>query len=79
MLTLSLDSLHIDRHLALVKIDAEGHEAFVMAGMRELIDVHQPVLIVETDSEELVADILSSGYSQERMPNSPNVLFVPAK
>lgn len=79
VLTLSLNSLRIDQRLDLVKIDAEGHEAFVMAGIKELIEVHQPVLIVETDSEEVVADIVSLGYRQERLLDSPNVLFTPSQ
>ena len=33
VLTMSLDSLCMNQHIALVKLDAEGHEAFVLAGM----------------------------------------------
>lgn len=77
MLTISLDALRIDRRVSLVKIDTEGHEAFVLAGMRKLLETHRPVLIVETDSREIVADLASMGYSSERLKESPNLLFKP--
>ncbi len=77
VLTLSLDSLCIKQHVALVKIDAEGHEAFVLSGMRKLIEVSHPVLIVETSSKEVIANLMALGYVPEKLPNSPNVLFKP--
>jgi FkbM family methyltransferase len=75
VLTLSVDALGIDRHIALVKIDAEGHEAPVLAGMRGLIAAHRPTLIVETESAQTVADLEAAGYTSERLPGSPNVLL----
>lgn len=77
VLTMSIDSLCMDDKVALVKIDAEGHEPFVLNGMRRLIAASRPVLIVETRSEELIADLMSSGYASERLQDSPNVLFTP--
>ena len=75
VLTMSLDSLCINRDVALVKIDAEGHEASVLDGMRKLIEESHPVLIVETGSKQLIADLTALGYVSERLHNSPNVLF----
>ena len=79
VLTLSLDSLAISQNIALIKVDAEGHEAFVLAGMRKLIEATKPVLIVETDSPEVISDLHSHGYNSTRLPDSPNVLFQPEK
>lgn len=78
VLTVSIDALAIGRRIALVKIDAEDHEAFVLAGMRALIARDHPVLIVETGSPEVVADLAAAGYAPEKLPGSPNYLFRPA-
>jgi FkbM family methyltransferase len=75
VLTLSVDSLGLDGRVALIKIDAEGHEASVLAGMQGLLKAHHPALIVETGSEELVAGLVALGYADEHLPGSPNVLF----
>jgi len=77
VLTMSLDSLSIKKHISLVKIDAEGHEAFVLAGMKKLIQASHPVLIVETDSKKVIDDLTTQGYTAERIQNSPNVIFKP--
>ena len=72
-----LDSLCINQRIALVKIDVEGHESFVLAGMQRLIERDHPVLIVETGSKEVIANLKSLGYISEKLQNSPNVLFKP--
>jgi len=77
VLTLSLDSLSNEHPIALVKIDAEGHESFVLAGMSDLIERYHPILIVETGSSDVIANLASRGYEPEKMKNSPNVLFRP--
>ena len=77
VLTLPLDSLHVEQRVALVKIDAEGHEAQVLAGMPELLRRHRPTLIVETGSQAVIDGLRSSGYASQRLPGSPNVLFRP--
>lgn len=77
VLTISLDSFCINQRIALVKIDTEGHESFVLAGMQKLIEKHHPVLIVETGSKEVIAKLTSLGYVPEKLQNSPNVLFKP--
>lgn len=75
VLTMQLDSLCINQRIALVKIDAEGHESFVLAAMQKLIETHHPILIVETNSQEIIANLMSLGYVSEKLPNSPNILF----
>ena len=77
VLTLPVDRLAIEARVALVKIDAEDHEAAVLAGMSRLLEKHHPVLIVETGDEEVVKRLAGLGYGSERLPGSPNILFRP--
>ena len=77
VLTLSLDSLSISHPISLIKIDAEDHEASVLAGMKNLIEKYHPILIVETGSQEIVSSLTSSGYVSTKLPGSPNFLFRP--
>lgn len=77
VLTLSLDALAIAQKVALIKIDAEGHEAHVLTGMRQLIDRSRPVLIIETGSQQLVDDVKQRGYVVERLAGSSNVVCRP--
>ena len=77
VLTLSIDSLSISHPISLIKVDAEDHEALVLAGMKNLIEKHHPILIVETGSEEVVSSLESSGYVSTKLPGSPNFLFRP--
>lgn len=78
VLTVSLDSFCINQQIALVKIDTEGHEAFVLAGMRKIIEASHPFLIVETGSKEVIDELTALGYVSEKLQNSPNVLFRPS-
>jgi FkbM family methyltransferase len=78
VLTLSLDRIGFDRRIAVIKIDVEGHEAFSLAGMEQLLKRDHPVLIVETGSQKVVETVEGWGYRSERMKNSPNILFKPA-
>jgi FkbM family methyltransferase len=75
VLTVPLDTLAFDQRISLVKIDVEGHEAAVLAGMQQLIRTSKPTLIVETNSDVLVAQLQSLGYSWQRLPGSSNVLL----
>lgn len=77
VVTLPVDSLSIDRPVALVKIDAEGHEALVLEGMSDLIARFKPVLIIETGSAELIDQLVRRGYRVERSPGSSNVVARP--
>ena len=75
VLTLSLENLNIHNRIALVKIDAEGHEAGVLRGMRGILLRDKPTLIVETESREVMDNIEALGYAYQRLDGSPNVLF----
>ncbi len=77
VLAISLDSLCINHNIALVKIDAEGHEAFIFAGMQKLIRESLPYLIVETSSKQIIADLKGLNYTPLKLQNSPNYLFKP--
>ncbi len=77
VLTISLDALAIEQAVALIKVDAEGHEAYVLGGMLQLIKRSRPVLIVETDSAEVIDRLRELGYAVERESGSSNVLCRP--
>ena len=75
VLTIGVDALRLPRRVALIKIDAEGHEAGVLEGMAELIRRDRPTLIVETSSAQIEAALKGQGYSSRRLPGSSNLLF----
>ena len=77
VLTITLDSLCINQHIALIKIDTEGHESFVLSGMEQLLENYHPILIIETSSEDLVNRLSTFGYTSEKIQKSPNILFKP--
>ena len=77
VLTLLIDGLHIDRPVSLVKIDAEGHERAVIAGMRGLLRAHRPVVVLETGDEQLLEELADLGYGWERAEGSSNVVLTP--
>jgi FkbM family methyltransferase len=54
VMTMVLDDLNFDRRISCIKIDAEGHEGQVLAGMYNLIERDHPVLMIETGSEKIV-------------------------
>ena len=43
VLSISIDSLHMNQKISLVKIDTEGHELFVIEGMKNLIKESCPI------------------------------------
>ena len=77
VLTLAIDALDLPGRVSLVKIDAEGHERAVLEGMKRLLAVHKPVLIVETGDKEVVEWLERLGFSATRLKGSPNVLLLP--
>jgi len=77
VLAIPLDSLYTDHRISLVKIDTEGHESSVIAGMYNLLKKNHPILIVETDSKKIVEDLELSGYMSIKIDNSPNIIFKP--
>lgn len=71
-----LDTFEMGAAIALVKIDAEGHEEAVIAGMRALIERDKPTLIVETGKAAVIEGLRGRGYEPQSLPGSPNVLFI---
>lgn len=76
VLGVALDSLPIPHRVALVKIDAEGHEASVIEGMKELLARDKPMLIVEGDRGS--RHLESLGYVGTHADGSPNFVWKPA-
>lgn len=74
--TMKLDDLEIPEPLTLVKIDAEGHELAVLRGMVTILREQRPTLIVEDTVPEVEEFLSDLGYVGEKLPDSPNRLFV---
>ena len=55
----TIDSLELDR-CSFIKADVEGMEADVLAGARETIEAHKPMLYVENDRREKSPDLIES-------------------
>lgn len=76
VLCLPLDSLSLPNPIALVKIDAEGHELSVLKGMQTLLNRDHPHLIVEdNDAPELVVFLNGLGYEDQKLTGSSNRMF----
>ena len=75
-LTLAVDDLHLAHRLALVKVDAEGHEQFVLGGMRAHIARDRPILILETTTSAIEECLAELGYTVQRFAHSPNRVFI---
>jgi FkbM family methyltransferase len=75
-LVLSVDSLALPGPVRAVKIDAEGYEPKVLAGMTELLTRDRPVVILERNAEaERLLEAM--GYTITRSPGkTPNVVAV---
>jgi FkbM family methyltransferase len=79
VLCLPIDALGLPK-VALLKIDAEGHDLAVLKGANALIERDQPVLIVECALDDEVADWMRArGYVLTRAPGSPNVVARPGR
>lgn len=73
-LVLSVDMLDLPGPVRVVKIDAEGYEPRVLAGMTKLLTRDRPVVILERNAEaERMLDAM--GYAITRSPGrTPNVV-----
>lgn len=74
-IALSIDSLSLPNPITLVKIDAEGHDTAVLAGMTETIKKCRPAIIVESDDEEIDKLLRSLDYEWTQLPGSPNRIY----
>ncbi len=72
----SLDSFCFSHRIALIKIDAEGHEREVLAGMESLLVTYGPVLIVEGRDYYVEKFLVDRGYSYTQRDDSPNRVYI---
>lgn len=75
VLAVALDSLGITHRVALIKVDAEGHDATVLHGALGLLERDRPALIVESISGILLERLAAMGYEKDPVPGSPNTVF----
>ena len=59
-----------------IKIDVEGAEHFVIAGAKQMIQDHQPIVVMETTNADMVRWFESMGYKVDRIDQG-NVLCIP--
>jgi FkbM family methyltransferase len=74
VLCLSIDELQLPQRVALLKIDAEGHDSEVLKGAERTILRDRPVLIVESGEAE--GWLGNRGYGCTRLDGSPNLIAV---
>ena len=80
MITVKLDDvndLNLD-DLSLIKIDVEGHELEVIAGMINIIKKYLPIIIVEIrkDNLENIKNLLFPlNYQLKKIDSEPNYIF----
>lgn len=75
VLSCSIDSLRLPHPVRLIKIDAEGHDAVVLRGAKELLERDRPVVVIESTSDEVEALMASLGYVGDRAPGSSNAVY----
>lgn len=75
VLCLTVDSLALPQPVALVKIDAEGHELPVLKGMQELLTRDHPILIVEDNDPDVPRFLRGFGYACNKIEGSPNRIY----
>lgn len=75
VLATPLNDWRLDHRISLVKIDAEGHEESVIAGMIQVITRDRPTLIIEAFTDAIQRKLDPLGYKAEHLPGSPNALL----
>jgi FkbM family methyltransferase len=74
VLCLCIDELQLPQRIALLKVDAEGHDSEVLKGAERTILRDRPVLIVESGDAE--GWLGKRGYTCTRLDGSPNLIAV---
>jgi len=74
VLCLCIDELQLPQRVALLKVDAEGHDSEVLKGAERTILRDRPVLIVESGEAE--GWLGKRGYACTRLDGSPNFVAV---
>ena len=76
-LTIPVDHLGLKHRISLIKIDAEGHEPSIVAGLNNILERDMPILIIETVTDDVYEQLMRLGYEDNSYQNSPNKLFSP--
>ncbi|WP_108468409.1 FkbM family methyltransferase [Polynucleobacter difficilis] len=62
-----IEALNLKQRIALIKIDVEGHEPFVVEGLRKIISANQPIVYWEAfnkeEAEKTRVLLIEMGYS----------------
>ena len=80
--------LHNEDNINVIKIDIEGYEPLALSGMKELINIHRPVIITEfspwhiehrskVKSQEYLQTIVDFGYSLSLIEHSGCTRLIP--
>lgn len=75
---ISIDALKIAEEISLVKIDVEGFEKEVIAGMLQTIDLYHPFILIEIQKEnfdEILNQLQLLGYSYVHLGNIDYLFF----
>lgn len=77
VMSVCIDSLDLPRPVRLDKIDAEGHEPAVLAGMAGLIGRDRPVIVLEFSDDGPAQFLATYGYQCTHIDGSSNLIFRP--
>lgn len=72
-----LDALLEKKKVALIKIDAEGHEIKILEGLEKTAKKDRPVMIIEGSPKKYNEFAQKHGYTIEQIPGSPNCILAP--
>lgn len=78
VMAVQIDSLALPHPVRVVKIDAEGHEQPVLAGMAQLIQRDRPLIVLEFTSDGPAAYLEALGYQRSYIQGSSNLIMKPA-
>ncbi len=77
VLCLPIDALALPERVALLKVDAEGHDFEVLRGAQRLIERDRPAILTEGASAEMIRWLDAHGYRREHADvRCPNRLFL---
>ena len=78
VLQVALDDLPLTGTVSFLKVDAEGHDFFVLRGANRLVTEHRPVIYAEAAEAEMEKWLAERGYAAPvTAPGSPNRVFQP--
>lgn len=70
-----IDLFGLPHRVSLIKIDTEGHDYYVLKGIKNLLNRDHPILIVEDDSPMVISYLKEFGYNYYKNSRSPNTVF----